>query len=95
MKGSEKYKGRISRTHNLVTGKHLFCVIKEKKKTKVENVSVTLVTEDTLISCSQMSLIWDNVFKFLQCAKQYFVAVKHRARNQTALVLIPTLQLTD
>ena len=57
----------------------------------VENISATLVTEVSPISCTQMSLKWNNVFKLLQCANQYFIAVKQRLRNQTTLVWIPTL----
>ena len=75
----------------MVTVKHLFCVIKEMEKINVENISAILVTEASPISCTQMSLIWNNVFKLLQCANQYFIAVKERLRNQTVLVWIPTL----
>lgn len=38
-------RGEWERIHDLGTGNHLFYVIKEKKRMKVENISVTLVTD--------------------------------------------------
>lgn len=80
----------------MVNGNHLFGVIKEEKKmkvTKVEKVAVTLVTGASIINCRSWSLIemmWSSFCSVLSSSLK-----QSGAGSGTALVWIPTLQLTD